>query len=64
MNLKIILVIIGIVLSMVSLNSAWIQVVVCGTDGKTYSTPCALNEAAKSRPDLKLAHYGECKSNV
>lgn len=33
---------------------------VCGTDGKTYSNPCMLKCAARSKPDLEIARYGRC----
>lgn len=36
-----------------------VQVIVCGTDGITYGTPCAAREAG-----VKVAHYGECKVGV
>lgn len=63
MNFKIFFTIVGIILSLASAvysQPACIQVIVCGTDGKTYSTPCALAEAAKCKPGLKVASYGEC----
>ena len=38
---------------------------VCGSDGKTYSNRCWLNNAQCRDPSLTLAHEGECnKGNL
>lgn len=55
MNFKIIFAVIGLILSMVySAQSAGIciQRLACGSDGKVYPTPCDLEEAQKSNPNL------------
>ncbi|GAB6019276.1 hypothetical protein CHUAL_000876 [Chamberlinius hualienensis] len=37
---------------------------VCGSDGKTYSNECVMRvEACKARTNLRIIHWGECKSN-
>lgn len=36
---------------------------VCGTDGNTYATECALTCAQATNPDLKEAYDGPCKVN-
>lgn len=65
MNLRIVFVIVGMILSIVSMvySHACIQVVVCGTDGKTYPTPCALDAAEEKNPNLTMAHIGACKKS-
>lgn len=63
MNFNFVFVIIAIVLSVVSTafsQTFCIQQVVCGSDRRTYLTPCALKEAAKRKPGLKVAHQGPC----
>lgn len=56
MNFKIILTIIGIILSLaVSVRSDGdfcAQVIVCDQYGKYYPTPCAFAKAKESNPDL------------
>ena len=34
---------------------------VCGSDGKTYTNDYLLECEQRCHPDLKIAHYGECK---
>lgn len=53
MNFKIVLAIIGIVLSMAA--SAWScpQVIVCDQYGNEYRTPCEFADAQRENPDLQ-----------
>lgn len=72
MNFKIVIVVIGIILSMAySAHSAGsgcgegqmgIEAEVCGTDEITYNNQCALNEAAEKTTGLEIKHVGACKN--
>lgn len=67
MNFKIIFTIIGIVFAVASTvysQEICTQQLVCGSDGITYSNPCALNDAAESNPDLVKAHDGACAEQI
>lgn len=38
------------------------DLLVCGTDGKTYSK-CVFDSAQSYNPELKLEHHGQCERN-
>lgn len=57
MNLKLILVIIGIIVSMAGFAEMCADYIVCDTNGKEYPTPCAFNAAKQKDPSLQL---GKC----
>lgn len=55
MNLKIILAIIGIIVSLASFGEMCAQHIVCDTTGKVYPTPCAFDAAKQQDSSLQLA---------
>lgn len=58
MNVKIVFVIIGIILSMASFGEMCAQHIVCDTNGNVYPTPCAFNAAKLKDPTLEMGDCG------
>lgn len=56
--MKIILAIIGIVVSMAGFGEMCAQYIVCDTNGKMYPTPCAFNAAKEKDPSLEEGPCG------